>query len=55
MADIISFNKKHIRQNFNRHEDPCSSCFDYPFCKNTCEKATNWWKIFAELFKEGKA
>ena len=30
--------------------DPCSNCYDYPMCKNTCEKAAKWWEKFAKLY-----
>lgn len=55
MANIISFNKFKDRKNFDRQQDPCSSCDEKTSCNLTCGRAQVWWETFAELFKEGKA
>ena len=55
MTDVISFQKAKERKNFDRHQDPCSSCDEKTSCILTCDRAQIWWGTFAELFKEGKA
>ena len=51
---IVNLGLKDLERNFDRYDDPCSSCNDKPECATTCRKATDWWTVFAKLFKGGK-
>jgi len=43
-----------LEENFDRSKDPCASCRDKinKTCKETCERASMWWKTLARKFKE---
>jgi hypothetical protein len=56
MVQIINLKQRKLEKNFDRHDDPCSSCAKTnkeKIC--TCETAEIWWETLAKLFKRGKA
>lgn len=56
MAQVINLKQRKLEKNFDRHDDPCSSCDETNKEKNCpCEVADIWWEIFAKLFKKGEA
>jgi len=51
---VISLSLRELEKNFDKSDEPCSSCNDQPSCRTTCQRASDWWTVFAKLFKGGK-
>ena len=54
MAKIVDFELHKRDQDLTGLVDPCSECRQYPFCVNTCERASAWWDEFARKFKRNQ-
>lgn len=56
MVQVINLKQKRLEKNFDRYDDPCSSCDEKNKEKNCpCETADIWWELFAKLFNKGEA
>ena len=50
MADIIDLDLHRNNKPLLQEAEPCSSCPEVSFCKDTCDLASAWWKQFSKKF-----
>ena len=55
MTQVINLQRRREEKNFDTDKEPCEHCppRKKSECSTTCDKADNWWKIFAKKYIEG--